>query len=72
MGYGEKIPKQMMSVLFAKEARKGHQVDDLFNHWKKVQTWFTLVREYAFQNHEHYKDWYINDYIDYDKNSKRA
>lgn len=65
MGYEEKIPKQMMSVLFAKEAKKGHKMCDLFKHWKKVQAWFSALKEKAYQNHEHYKHWFIDDFIDY-------
>ncbi|NHC41560.1 hypothetical protein G6549_16505 [Bacillus sp. MM2020_1] len=65
MGYKEKIPHQMMSVLFAKEAKKGHQVSDLFKHWKKVQAWLSALKEMAFQNHKHVKQWYIDDFIDY-------
>jgi IS605 OrfB family transposase len=65
MGYKEKMPHQMMSVLFAKEAKKGHQVSDLFKHWKKVQEWLSALKEMAFQNHKHVKLWYIDDFIDY-------
>lgn len=65
MGFKEKILSQMMSVLFAKEAKKGHQLCDLFKHWKKVQSWFTHVRETVFQNKEAYKHWYIDDFINY-------
>lgn len=66
MGYDEKIPKQMMSVLFAKEAKKGHQLSDLFKHWKKVQSWFSTLREKAYQNHEQYKHWSLDDFIEFD------
>lgn len=65
MGFKEKMPNQMMSVLFAKEAKKGHQVSDLFKHWKKVQSWLSALKEIAFQNHKHVKLWYIDDFIDY-------
>lgn len=65
MGFKENVPKQMMSVLFAKEAKKGHQVYDLFKHWKKVQAWISNLKEKAFQNHVHYKHWYIDDFIEY-------
>ncbi|MDR7079439.1 putative transposase [Neobacillus niacini] len=63
MGFNEKIPKQIMSVLFAKEAEKGHSLSDLFKHWKKVQAWFSSLRELANQNHEPYKHWWIDDFI---------
>jgi len=66
MGLKENVPNQMMSVLFAKEAKKGHQVHDLFRHWKKVQTWISAIKKRAFQNHVHYKHWYIDDFIEYD------
>ncbi|MCQ6278648.1 hypothetical protein [Bacillus sp. EB600] len=65
MGFKEKVPKQMMSVLFAKEAKKGHQVHDLFKHWKKVQAWISALKERAYLNREHYKHWYIDDFIEY-------
>ncbi|WP_284036140.1 hypothetical protein [Neobacillus sp. 114] len=65
MGYDEKIPKQMMLVLFAKEAKKGHQVSDLFKYWKKVQAWITALKEKAYQNREPYKHWYMDDFIEY-------
>lgn len=65
MGYKEKIPKQLMLVLFAAEAKKGHQISDLFKHWKKVQTWISAVKDQAYQNHDKYRHWYIDDFIDY-------
>lgn len=65
MGFKEKIPMQMMQVLFAKEAKEGHQLSDLFNHWKKVQAWFTGVKEKAYKNHERNEHWYIDDFIIY-------
>jgi predicted transposase len=65
MGFKEKIPNQMMSVLFAKEAKKGHSLSDLFKHWKKVQAWFSSLRERAYQNHVPYKHWWIDDFIQY-------
>jgi IS605 OrfB family transposase len=65
MGFKEKVPKQLMSVLFAKEAKKGHPVHDLFKHWKKVQAWISALKERAYQNREHYKYWYIDDFIEY-------
>lgn len=40
MGYEEKIPKEVMSVLFAKEAEKGQALSDLFKHWKVVKGWY--------------------------------
>ena len=40
MGFKEKIPKNILSVLFAKEAKKGQEVSDLFKHWKKAKEWF--------------------------------
>jgi predicted transposase len=39
MGFEEKIPKDLLSVLFAKEAKKGQPLSDLFKHWKKVKAW---------------------------------
>jgi IS605 OrfB family transposase len=65
MGFKEKIPNRMMSVLFAKEAKKGHSLSDLFKHWKKVQAWFSSLRERAYQNHVPYKHWWIDDFIQY-------
>jgi hypothetical protein len=65
MGFKEKIPNQMMSVLFAKEAKKGHSLSDLFKHWKEVQAWFSSLRERAYQNHVPYKHWWIDDFIQY-------
>jgi IS605 OrfB family transposase len=65
MGFKEKIPNQMMPVLFAKEAKKGHSLSDLFKHWKKVQAWFSSLRELAYQSHEPYKHWWIDDFIHY-------
>jgi predicted transposase len=65
MGFKEKVPNQMMPVLFAKEAKKGHALSDLFKHWKKVQAWLSSLRELAYQNHEPYKHWYIDDFIHY-------
>jgi IS605 OrfB family transposase len=65
MGYKEKVSKQMMPVLFAKEAKKGHQVYDLFKHWRKVQVLISALKERAFQNRMHYKHWYIDDFIEY-------
>ncbi|MFJ5758588.1 hypothetical protein ACIQAA_05480 [Neobacillus sp. NPDC093182] len=65
MGFKEKIPNQMMPVLFAKEAKKGHSLSDLFKHWKKGQAWFSTLRERANQNHEPYKHWYIDEFIEY-------
>ncbi|MDR6999643.1 hypothetical protein [Neobacillus niacini] len=55
MGFKEKIPAQVMSVLFAKEAKKGHQNSDLFKHWKKVHAWISDLKERAYQNHVEYK-----------------
>ncbi|WP_440603443.1 hypothetical protein [Bacillus sp. GB_SG_008] len=40
MGFEEKIPKELLSVLFTKEVKKGQKVSDLFKHWKKVKKWF--------------------------------
>ena len=40
MGLKEKMPKNILSVLFAKEAKKGREVSDLFKHWKKAKLWF--------------------------------
>ncbi|WP_053367308.1 IS200/IS605 family element transposase accessory protein TnpB [Bacillus sp. FJAT-27245] len=65
MGFNEKIPKQMMSVLFAKEAKEGPQPSDLFKHWKKVQAWFSAVKDKAYKNNEQYNHWFINDFIRY-------
>lgn len=65
MGFKEKIPNQMMSVLFAKEAKKGHSLSDLFKHWKKVQAWFSSLRERSYQNHVPYKHWWIDNFILY-------
>jgi predicted transposase len=65
MGFKEKVPNQMMPVLFAKEAKEGHALSDLFKHWKKVQAWLSSLRELAYQNHEPYKHWYIDDFIHY-------
>ncbi|WP_066256204.1 hypothetical protein [Neobacillus drentensis] len=65
MGFKEKIPHQLMSVLFAEEAKKGHQISDLFKHWKKVQAWFSTVKNQAYQNHDKYLHWYIDDFIYY-------
>jgi hypothetical protein len=39
MGFEEKIPKALLSVLFAKEAKKGKPLLDLFKHWKRVKAW---------------------------------
>jgi predicted transposase len=64
MGFKEKIPNQMMSVLFAREAKKGHQVSDLFKHWKKVQAWISDLKDSAY-HHEPYRNWYIDDFIHY-------
>jgi hypothetical protein len=55
----------MMSVLFAKEAKKGHQVSDLFKHWKKVQAWISAQKDSAYYHHESYKHWYFDDFIEY-------
>ena len=63
MGYEEKIPKQMMSVLFAKEAKKGHPLSDLFKHWKKVQAWISALKEGAFQHGQQNKHWNLDDFI---------
>lgn len=65
MGFKEKIPNQMMSVLFAMEAKKGHSLSNLFKHWKKVQAWFSSLRELAYRNHEPYKHWWVDDFIHY-------
>lgn len=66
MGFEEKVPKQMMSVLFTEEGKKGHQISNLFKHWNKVQIWYKQVKEKAFKNKIHYKHWYIQDFIKYD------
>src|SRR5690625_3989003 len=39
MGFEEKIPKQLLSVLFAKEAEEGQHLSDLFEHWKAAKKW---------------------------------
>ena len=39
LGFEEKIPKELLSVLFAKEAKKGQPLSDLFKHWKVVKKW---------------------------------
>ncbi len=65
MGFEEKVPKQLMSVLFAKEAKEGHQISNLFKHWNKVQIWYKSIKEKAFKNKVHYKHWYIQDFVDY-------
>src|SRR5690625_761384 len=40
LGLNENIPKQLMSVLFAKEAEKGQKVNGLFTHWEKASNWY--------------------------------
>lgn len=65
MGFEEKVPKQMMSVLFTEEVKEGHQISNLFKHWNKVQIWYKKVKEKAFKNKIHYKHWYIQDFIKY-------
>ncbi|ASS87613.1 hypothetical protein [Geobacillus stearothermophilus] len=40
MGLKEKMPKNLLPVLFAKEAKKGQEVSDLFKHWKKAKAWY--------------------------------
>ncbi len=65
MGFNEKIPNQLMSVLFAVEAKKGHQVSDLFKHWKKVQTWISGIKDQVYHSHEQYKHWFIDDFVNY-------
>ncbi|MGH1260402.1 MULTISPECIES: hypothetical protein [Bacillus] len=40
MGFEEKVPKELLSVLFTKEVKKGQKVSDLFKHWKKAKQWF--------------------------------
>lgn len=55
----------MMSVLFAKEVKKGHPLSDLFKHWKKVQLWISTLKERAFQHGQQYKHWKMNDFIDF-------
>lgn len=40
MGFKENVPQEILSVLFAKEAKKGQKCTDLFNHWKLVKKWF--------------------------------
>jgi predicted transposase len=67
MGFKEKIPNQLMSVLFAEEAKKGHQIKDLFKHWKKVQAWISGIKDQVYHNHEQYKHWYIDDFVKYAK-----
>lgn len=39
LGFEEKIPKELLLVLFAKEAKKGQPLSDLFKHWKIVKKW---------------------------------
>ena len=63
LGYEEMIPKQVMSVLFAKEAKKGHPLSNLFKHWKKVQAWISTLKERASQHGQQYKHWNMDDFI---------
>jgi site-specific DNA-cytosine methylase len=43
LGLKEKMPKQILSVLFTKEVKKGQEISNLFKHWKKAKTWFDEI-----------------------------
>lgn len=45
LGYEEKIPKEYVPVLFAKEAKQGIVLSKLFAHWKKLKAWYDDVIE---------------------------
>ena len=63
MGYEEKIPKNVMSVLFAKEAKKGHPLFGLHTHWKKVSQWYTEQKTALYKQKITYQSWYFDDFI---------
>ena len=68
MRFEEKIPKELVLVLFAKEAKKGHQPSDLFKHWKKVSTWLSNIQQELYKIGFPYKSWYFDDYVAFCKN----
>ncbi|OIJ14928.1 hypothetical protein BKP37_07015 [Anaerobacillus alkalilacustris] len=39
LGFEENVPKELLSVLFTKEVKKGQRVYKLFTHWKKAKQW---------------------------------
>jgi hypothetical protein len=63
LGLHEKVPKELLSVLFAKEVKKGQEITDLFTHWKKVKEWYDdTIRELISIKRNH-KNLFLKDLI---------
>jgi hypothetical protein len=63
MGFNENIPKNVMSVLFAKEAKKGQKLFGLFTHWKKVSDWYSKEKNKFYKQKIQYKSWFFDDFV---------
>ncbi|MCJ7842477.1 hypothetical protein MUB24_16535 [Lederbergia sp. NSJ-179] len=67
MGFEEKIPKELTSVLFAKEAEEGQQLTDLFKHWKAVKKWHDDLLTKRKKVHFHTRLCFLHDFLILDR-----
>jgi len=64
MGIKEKVSKELLSVLFTKEVKKGQKVNDLFKHWKKAKEWYDNKKKELNKIGVYYKGMYFKEIID--------
>lgn len=65
MGFEEKVPKELLSVLFTKEVKKGQQVSGLFKLWKKAKKWFDDAKKELKQIGVYNKGMYFEEILNY-------
>jgi hypothetical protein len=63
MGYEEKIPKELLPVLFAKEAKKGQHLSNVFKHWKVAKEWYDDLWKKIKKIKLHPKQCFINELL---------
>ena len=63
LGFEEKVPKELLSVLFTKEVKKGQEVNQLFKHWKKVKEWHDKLIKELVKLNLNYKNYKLKDLI---------
>lgn len=66
MGYSEKVPKKLLSDLFAGEAKKGQQIDSL-KLWSKIYGFKQKCVKIAIKKKVPYRHWYLKDYLIFSK-----
>jgi hypothetical protein len=65
LGLEERVPKELLPVLFAKEAKKGQEIKDLFKHWKKVSKWLSEQKIDLYKLKINDKEYWLKDYINF-------